>query len=139
MPFEVGNRINPNGRPSGFQGFADRTKHLLGTHDVNGIMEYVTDPAKFGKLSAYDAMIMRRIAEAFSADGNASMNSLLDRIIGKPVQPIAQKIEHSVDSETISAMRELQALPQDALLAISRIVDESLPGGITIENGVTSE
>lgn len=133
MTYASGESGNLNGRPSGRQGFVDRARYLLGKHDVGEILDIAGDEKAFRKLSAYDGMIMRRICEAFTSDGNASMNSLLDRIIGKPVQPIAAKTEVSISQSTLDAMQELKHLPTEALDAIKSIVDGSVTYSVDTE------
>lgn len=96
MVFKPGNNANPTGRPPGNQSFVDRAKFLMEKHTIESIIEYVDDESKFRKLSVYDGLIMRRIAEAVSMGGGKSMNSLLDRILGKPAQYIEQKIDQTI-------------------------------------------
>ena len=133
MPFERNNTANLAGRPRGSQGFVDRANFLLGKYTVGEVLDMANNEQAFRKLSTYDGMIMRRICEAFAEDGNASMNSLLDRIIGKPVQPVAQKVEVGLSQDTLAAMREVQALSFDELQAIREIVNARVPA-LTIDN-----
>lgn len=105
MVFVKGQSGNPAGRQSGYQNFVDRCKYLMDQHDIGDIVSITKDWKRFKKLSPYDGMIMRRIVEAVDINGNGSMNSLLDRIIGKPVQPVEQKTDVTI---TV-ALQEKQA------------------------------
>lgn len=97
---------NPNGRPPGHQSFIDRAKYLLNQHNIKSIKEFTSDESKFDELSVYDGMIMRRIVEAISKDGKASMDSLLDRLLGKPAQYIETKNDTTVEHKSVSATSE---------------------------------
>lgn len=106
MVFKKGEAANPKGRPPGYQDFIVRAKYLLGQYDIGQIKEFITDPTKFDRLSVFDGMIMRRVVEAISADGNQSMNSLLDRLLGKPSQTIEQKVDATIQHKGLSHTSE---------------------------------
>lgn len=97
---------NPNGRPPGYQSFIDRAKYLLDQHTIKSIKEFTSDESKFDDLSVYDGMIMRRIVEAVSKDGKASMDSLLDRLLGKPAQYIETKNDTTIKHKPVSNTTE---------------------------------
>ena len=111
MVFQPGNNANPTGRVPGRQSFVDRAKYLMEKHTIDSILEIVSNPKLFGKLSVYDGMIIKLIAEAVSADGDKSMNSLLDRLLGKPSQHIKQEIDQTV---TISHEERKKAAEEEA-------------------------
>lgn len=111
MVFKPGDVGNPKGRVPGRQSFVDRAKYLMENHTIESIQELAFDTKKFNKLSVYDGMIIRRIAEAIMADGDKSMNSLLDRLIGKPSQYIEQKIDQTV---TVSHEERKKAAEEEA-------------------------
>lgn len=106
MPFKKGVAANPKGRAPGYQDFIVRAKHLLGFYTIDEIQEIVTDAKKFGKLSVFDGMILRRVCEAIQPDGDKSMNSLLDRLLGKPSQTIEQKVDATIQHKGLSATSE---------------------------------
>lgn len=93
MVFKPGQSGNPRGRASGKQAFQDRAKYLLDQYTAGQILELLANPDKFCELPSYDAMILRRAAEAISDNGRQSMDSLLDRLLGKPDSNVA--VEHS--------------------------------------------
>lgn len=113
MVFQQGEIANPKGRPSGYQSFNDRCKYLLGKYEVGQILEMEGDPAIWRKLPVIDAMILRRALEAIDKNGNNSMNSLLDRIMGKPAQTVAV----SVKDEGIGALQDERLLALEQSLA----------------------
>lgn len=96
MAFKPGQSGNPAGRPSQYECFIDRARFLINKHTLEEILNIVENPKEFGKLRVYDAMVMRRIVEATCAEGDKSMNSLLDRILGKPKQFVEQTIDQTV-------------------------------------------
>lgn len=88
MPFEKGKSGNPNGRPSGQRAFIDRALPFLEEYTVNEIISLANDKQKFGELSVFDGMIVRRIVAAFARGGGRDMDSILDRVFGKPKQTV---------------------------------------------------
>lgn len=106
MKWEKGQSGNPKGRTPGYQSFVDRAKYLVETHTIGGIKAIVKDEAQFDKLSVYDGMIMRRVVEAVEATGGRSMDSLLDRLMGKPPQHVKQEVEATVEHRAVSATAE---------------------------------
>lgn len=111
MVFQPNNNANPKGRVPGRQSFVDRAKYIMENNTIESIQELAFDTKKFNKLSVYDGMIIRRIAEAIMADGDKSMNSLLDRLLGKPSQHIKQEIDQTV---TISHEERKRAAEDEA-------------------------
>lgn len=93
MVFKPGQSGNPKGRASGRQAFQDRAKYLLDQYTAGQILELIADPDKFSALPSYDAMILRRAAEAIGDNGRQSMDSLLDRLLGKPDTNVA--VDHT--------------------------------------------
>lgn len=100
--FKKGVSGNAAGKPSGHQNFIDRAKYLLDQHNIASIKEFITNEKKFDQLSVYDAMIMRRIAEAVAENGGQSMDRLLDRLLGKPPQHITQDLNASIENRPVS-------------------------------------
>lgn len=92
--FEKGQSGNPAGRPSGRAAFVDRAKKYLEDHTVEEVLALVNDRDRFGKLSAYDGIVLRSVATAL-VNGGAATDRLLDRVIGKT--PIAVETKQ-VDS-----------------------------------------
>lgn len=91
--FQIGNNANPEGGRARknwrhFQTFKERLAHWLESKSLAEIVAIVTNEKKFGKLSAIDAMVAQRIAQACKADGGADMTIVLDRLMGKPPQAI---------------------------------------------------
>lgn len=105
---------NPAGRTPGGKSFIDRARYLMEEHTLESIQEYIDDESKFKKLPIYDAMVMRRIIEAIGTDGKGSMDSLLDRVMGKPKQyveqDISQIIEYSATERRARADKEAQEM-----------------------------
>ena len=81
MPFQKGQSGNPAGRPSGHQTFIDRAKYWLETKTVGEINDLLNDEKRWGKLCAFDAIIIMRISEACKTGGCKAMNHLLDRVL----------------------------------------------------------
>lgn len=106
MTFKPGQSGNPKGRPAGYQGFVDRARHWLESTTAEDIVELVADKKRLYKQSTFDAMILTRIAEAFSDNGRQSMNDLLDRVLGKPTQTIEQKLDATIEHKAVSATSE---------------------------------
>ena len=138
MPFEPNNNANPNGRPNGsviaYQGFVQRAKYLMDRHTLGEIKAIAKNEAELNKLPVNDAKIIARIAEAVSPDGGQSMDRLLDRIIGKPVQPVAQKVEHSIGTDTLAAMKEIAQLTREDKLAIKQILDSRIIEQVPVQD-----
>ena len=118
--WKEGKSGNPSGRPKGYQSFVDRAWYLTGEYDIGKTEEILGDKAKFKRLSHFDGMILRRFHEAVHADGLQSMNALLDRLLGKPTQPIETKqliINVTLDERKIEAQQEAALLLANAGLA----------------------
>lgn len=116
---------NPKGRPAGYQSFVDRAKYWLEQKSAEEIITLLEDKAKARKLGAYDYMILHRIAEAFTAGGRKSMDSLLDRLLGKPPQHITQTIDAEV--MTVSEeerKRQAEKEAEELLEAMPRTGDD---------------
>ena len=114
MVFKKGEpSANPAGRPhSLFASFADRLGHWLETKTANEIAALVRNKAEWGKLSAIDAVVVRRIAAAMAKDKSTQdFVAVLDRLIGKPVQPIAATFDHrhGLADRIEEAMKKLNA------------------------------
>lgn len=109
---------NPRGRQSPYQDMIVRMRHLVEKYGADEILQIVSDPKRFGKLSVFDAMIMRRLSEAMDKEGRQSMDSLLDRILGKPTQYIQSKNEDTVtlnvEERAKAANKEAEDLLQKA-------------------------
>ena len=125
MPFQPGISGNPKGRPRGYQSYGDRAWYFLLSHTVGMIEDLYNDKKAMHRLPVTDALIVTRIHEAIQPGGGKSMNSLLDRIIGKPVQPVAKKVEHNIAPEITGAIREIKQLPLETLQAIRSILDDA--------------
>lgn len=93
---------NPAGRVPGNQYWIDRVRYLIDKYNSCEIAAIVKDADKFGKLSVFDGMIIRRLAEGISDNGRQSMESLLDRILGKPAQYIETKNDTTVHHHPVS-------------------------------------
>lgn len=106
MRYKKGQSGNPKGRVPGYQDFVVRAKYLLGLYTIEQIQEIVSDSKQFGKLSVFDGMILRRVNEAIMPDGDKSMNSLLDRLLGKPSQTIEQKVDATIQHKGLSHTSE---------------------------------
>lgn len=104
--WKKGESGNPGGRPPGTQSFLDRAKHLIDKYKIAEIKEFIGNEEKFNELSVYDGMVMRRIVEAISENGRQSMDSLLDRLLGKPPQHITQEIDATTTEITARERRE---------------------------------
>lgn len=123
---------NPKGRPPGYQSFVERAKYLLDQHTIESVKEFTLDERKFNKLSVYDGMIMRRIVEAVSDNGKGSMDSLLDRLLGKPPQYIETKVDASI--EVTAKERQKQAKEQANELLATLVSKTGLPTSESHEN-----
>ena len=91
---------NPEGKPvTGYQDFKTRLAYWLQSKSVDEIENLVRNKIAWGKLSAIDAIVVRRIAQAAKKAGTtADFTAVLDRFVGKPVQPIAGefKVTHGL-------------------------------------------
>lgn len=102
MPFEKGKSGNPAGRPSGHQAFVDRARKFLEQYTVEELLALTRDRERFGKLSVYDGIIVSRLALAFSKGGGADMDRILDRVIGKPSQPLKVQAHRTTLEELLT-------------------------------------
>lgn len=118
--------MNPSGRPPGYQSFVDRAKYLLDKYTIDEIYEIVEDRKRWGKLPVYDGMIMRRISEALTAGGDKPMNSLLDRLLGKPSQYVEQKIEQTVTLTVEERKREAESEAAELLSVVAKKKQEAV-------------
>ena len=100
MTFKPGLSGNPAGRQaSGLQDLSTRLAGFLQTHTVDEIHALVKDKKAWGKLTAIDGVIVRRIHAALQKAGsNPDFTAVLDRFVGRPVQPIAAefKVTHGL-------------------------------------------
>ena len=100
MPFQQGNDLGKNGRPAaGLQAVADRMAYFLSKHTIDEIHALVRNKKEWGKLTAIDGVIVRRIHAALQKAGsNPDFTAVLDRFVGRPVQPIAAefKVTHGL-------------------------------------------
>lgn len=101
--WQPGQRPKGAGKTPGYQHFAERLRYLVETHTVEEIKDVLKDSKKLDKRSVFDAMILMRIAEAITSDGRLSMESLLDRIIGKPAQPLDHRGTFTHQHEAVPA------------------------------------
>lgn len=113
--WKKGQSGNPAGRPPGYQDFIVRAKHLIGLYNIEEIKKTISDETIFGKLSVFDGMVMRRIAEAVSDNGRGSMDSLLDRLLGKPPQHITQEIDATVEDAAKNRRRKAKERAKEVL------------------------
>lgn len=108
MPFQEGNTLG--GRKStGLQSVSDRLSHWLTTKTVDEIEALVKNKAEWKKLTAIDGVLVRRIDAAFKKVGsNVDFTAVLDRFVGKAVQPIAAefKVTHGL-ADRIEKARKL--------------------------------
>ena len=121
--FVRGNNANPKGKKPGYQNFVDRAAFLASRYNLEETIAICKDPKKLGKLSVFDAMIMMRFYEASTSGGHKSMNSILDRLLGKPDQYVRvdQNNTHTVAIQ--SALKEARELEGDELLRIKNIIE----------------
>lgn len=102
--------VNPAGRPAaGLQAVADRMAYFLSQHTIDEIHALVRNKKEWGKLTAIDGVIVRRIHAALQKAGsNPDFTAVLDRFVGRPVQPIAAefKVTHGL-AERIEKARKL--------------------------------
>lgn len=108
--FIPGPSENPLGRPvAGLQAVSDRLSYFLQSHTIDEIHALVRNKKAWGKLTAIDGVIVRRIhAALMKAGSNPDFTAVLDRFVGRPVQPIAAefKVTHGL-AERIEKARKL--------------------------------
>jgi hypothetical protein len=72
-----------------WQPYAKRAQHWMEKLSADQLTELVSNPAKFGKLSSYDAIIVRQLLNCFaSEDMRLERKDLIDRIEGTPKQTV---------------------------------------------------
>jgi hypothetical protein len=102
--------VNPSGRPAaGLQAVADRMAYFLSKHTIDEIHALVRNKKEWGKLTAIDGVIVRRIHAALQKAGsNPDFTAVLDRFVGRPVQPISAefKVTHGL-ADRIEKARKL--------------------------------
>lgn len=115
---------NPAGRPAtGLQAVSDRLNHFLQTHTIDEIHALVRNKKEWGKLTAIDGVIVRRIHAALQKAGsNPDFTAVLDRFVGRPVQPIAAefKVTHGL-ADRIERARKLVSANSTAMIIESAI------------------
>lgn len=111
--FKKGQIANPTGKQAGQQDFVTRARYLLDTLDAGKILDMAQalrysekdpDPVKrklhkeMRSMPARDITIIMRIASAFTMEGGASLERLLDRLLGKPPETlnVDQKINGTI-------------------------------------------
>lgn len=128
MPFKKGVSGNLAGRPhSVFQSFADRLAHWLETKTVGEIQAIVRNKKQWTDLSAIDAVVVRRIAAAMAKEkSTADFTAVLDRLVGKPVQPIAASfdVRHGL-AERIEKARQKLLTTQATGIVIDHVMDQA--------------
>lgn len=117
--------VNPLGRPAKlFQSFTDRLAWWLENHTGDEIQAVVRNKKEWGKLSAIDQIVIRRIQAATQKHkSTADFIAVLDRLVGKPVQPIAATFDmrHGLAERIEAARRRLASDPQ-AVIEQSSVV-----------------
>ena len=99
------NSGNTRGRPpSVFASQNDVADRLLQKYTPSEIIAIAGDPARLdAECSSFQAMIMIQLANALSARNNndnaLERERLLDRVVGKPLQKVEQKISVSIETE----------------------------------------
>lgn len=126
MPFKPGQSGNPKGRKPGRQAFVDRANYLLDKYNVGDIKAFINDERQFDKLPSYDAMIMRRVVEAVSENGHRSMDSLLDRLIGKPAQAITGEDGGPIEVADVSDRERLKETCRSIAFMLSEATQEGV-------------
>lgn len=94
------------------QSVADRMAHFLETKTIEEIEALVRNKKEWKKLTAIDGIIVRRIhAALMKAGSNPDFTAVLDRFVGKPVQPIAAefKVTHGLADRIENARKKLRA------------------------------
>jgi|ERR1700722_734775 hypothetical protein len=84
----VANPEGNNGNRS-WQPYEKRAKHWLEKLSADELIALVNDKVAFGRLSSYDAIIVRHLVNCFaSADMRLERKDLVDRIEGTPKQTV---------------------------------------------------
>lgn len=126
MPFQAGNTLG--GRPvAGLQAVADRLSYFLQSHTIDEIHALVRNKKAWGKLTAIDGVIVRRIhAALMKAGSNPDFTAVLDRFVGRPVQPIAAefKVTHGL-ADRIEKARKLVGANSTAMIIESALDNEN--------------
>ena len=121
MVFQKGESGNVNGRPAaGLQAVADRMAYFLSQHTIDEIYALVRNKKAWGKLTAIDGVIVRRIHAALQKAGsNPDFTAVLDRFVGRPVQPIAAefKVTHGLADRIEKARKLANAIVIDNVLS----------------------
>jgi len=124
-PFVKGQVANPKGRKPGYQNFVDRAAFLASRYSLEQTMAICKDPKALGKLSVFDAMIMQRFNEASQYGGCKSMDSILDRLLGKPDQFVRNETTSTVNVVLQNAMKELRESSHEDIMRIKQIIEGS--------------
>ena len=103
MPFEVGNDLGGR-KASVWASQADVSDALLRKYTPEEIIALAGDTKRMSKeLSSFQAIIIIQLANALSArdnnDNALERERLLDRVVGKPLQKVEQKISVSIETE----------------------------------------
>ena len=104
--WKPGQSGNPKGRGTRRTEFLERVYWVVEHYTIEQARETVGDKKKFGKLAPFDGMVLIRMVEAVAAEGRLSMESLWDRILGKPIQYIESKDDITIGAKSISATSE---------------------------------
>lgn len=138
MPFEAGKSGNPSGRPrAGTQAFADRLAYWLETKTIDEIKAIVRNTKEWGKLPAIDGIVVRRInAALMKAGSNADFTAVLDRFVGRPVQPVAGefKVTHGLADRLKRAMQIVDE-PDEPITLDSQEVEQLISNEV-ISQGI---
>ena len=130
MTFEKGKSGNPAGRQAtGLQELSTRLQYWLTNKTVGEIENMVKNKAGWKKLVAIDGVLVRRIDSALRRSGsNPDFTAVLDRFVGRPVQPIAAefKVTHGL-ADRIERARKI---------AVSGVPEATLSNTVTIEQQV---
>jgi hypothetical protein len=89
--FAKGFVANPEGKNGNrsWQPYEKRAKHWLEKLSSDELVALGSDPSAFGKLSSYDAIIVRHLLNCIaSADMRLERKDLIDRIEGTPKQTV---------------------------------------------------
>lgn len=137
--------VNPLGRPrTGLQSVADRLNYWLETKTIGEIKKIINSPKTWNELPSIDAMVAKRIKRACDDDGETDFNMVLDRLIGRPVQPIAAEFKHThgLADRLKQAKRVAKGIEEDAeQIVIDQITSEpeKLLSGQDSQDGKVSE
>ena len=136
--FKKGHTANHSGRPpSVFAYQADVADRLLQKYTPSEIIAIAGDPVRLDReCSSFQAMIIIQLANALSArdnnDNALERERLLDRVIGKPLQKIEQKINVSIETEAALLEGRRRVAKNRAPVEVTySVVDE--PMGIDVE------